>query len=228
VVPVPTGVVPVVEPLPELVLAAETGRLTAPGPVTEISDPPGVLLAPLTGVVLVAEPLPEPVPSTETGRLAEGRPTEISGGVPPGFPGAAAWVTGLARVTGLPGVSGVVSMVTGLRPAGVPGPVAQDRAGIAGVAGVAGVTVVDVATGAAGIGVAHRYYYRVVGPTRGRDLVRAGASHSADRQDRRGDKASGDRRQAREDTIHCTLLARTNRGLPDLTPSHGNGLEKTG
>jgi hypothetical protein len=85
------------------------------------------------------------------------------------------------------------------------------------------VTVVAVAAGAAGIGVPHRYHDRVVGPTRGRDLVRAGGSHSADRQDRRGDEADGDRRQAREDTIHCTLLARTNRELPDLTRATETG-----
>ncbi len=79
------------EPLPESVLATETGALTELGSVAEISDPlllllllllllpPPPLVAGLVAGLVVAEPFPESVLSAETGTFTEFSPlTETS------------------------------------------------------------------------------------------------------------------------------------------------------
>ena len=66
------------EPLPELLLATETGALTELGRVAEISDPLP-LPPPVVAGLLVAEPFPESLLSAETGTFTEFSPlTETS------------------------------------------------------------------------------------------------------------------------------------------------------
>lgn len=61
------------DPLPELLLSAETGALTDPGRVTEISDPPVFWLElPVLVPVPAADPLPEPLLAAETGATQNG------------------------------------------------------------------------------------------------------------------------------------------------------------
>jgi hypothetical protein len=63
---------------------------------------------------------------------------------------------------------------------------------------------------------------RVVGRARMRGRGRAGAGHGAGSQDGRGQQPGGQRRQACEDTIHCTLLARTeHRKISGTSPRAG-------
>jgi hypothetical protein len=67
-------------PLPDPLLATETGTLTELGRAAEISDPPAVWLPVLLAVELLPEVPPwlEPVLSADTGRLIAGSVAEIS------------------------------------------------------------------------------------------------------------------------------------------------------